>query len=150
MDSEGAQISRGETFALQSFVKTPLKPTRPCKKRRGRRPLSCTSSLATNGSGQIYFGPCQNDLCSSPCTLTTPSSCLQTSRRPCCSGQGYQHPDHGHPLKPHSGSRDNFIEPHSGICSIDCCTDHTYFYCHTHDPAETLKIEETQTILDGF
>ena len=62
LDSEGATISRAETFELQSFVKTPPKPNKPNKKRRGKRALSCIDISAPSGSGHIYFGPSQNDV----------------------------------------------------------------------------------------
>ena len=153
IDSVGAVLDTHEEYKLQDFVKTPSKPKKSSKKRRGKRALYCSDISASTSSGNMFSRtpdsmsakPFESPSSStSSSTSSIPSSCLQTRRPCCCSDQGYQHPDHGQTLKPHFGSR-----LRSGICSIDCCTDHTYFSCYTHDP-ETLKIEETQLILDGF
>ena len=124
LDSEGAQIFRDGIVSLSSLVKT----KNPNKKRRGKAALSRTSTSASGTSGKYMSAPCQNSSSANPfespsssltapCTSPTPcSSSLQTLRRPCYSGQGCQHPGHGQPLKPHSGSR--FCSHFHG----DCCS----------------------------
>ena len=163
VDSNGAAIFRKKIVPLESLIK----PKNPSKKRRGRRALSCIGSSAfavstasrnisehissNSMSANSFESPSSSS--STPCTSLVPSSSsLRTHRRPCCTGQGYQHPDHGHHLTPRSGSRDNLhlIEPHSGICSSDHCNHHTYFYCHTRKSADRVKVEDAQLILDWF
>ena len=147
LDSEGAQIFRDGIVSLSSLVKT----KNPNKKRRGKAALSGTSTSSSGSSGKYISAPCQNEksenykrlsstaLSTSP---STPSSCLQTARRPCYSGQGFQHPGHGQPLKPRAGSR---------FCShfhIDCCS-------HLHNSSVDFIdnadfIDSTQQVFDDF
>ena len=129
LDSDGAQISQEKIVDLKLLIK----PTKQSMKRRVRRPLSSSSSSGATSSVEIYSAPCHNDVSSTPgsssipCTSLVPSSCcpssccLQTARRPCYSGQGYQHPGHGQRLKPRSGLHN--IEPHSGISQF-CINTH--------------------------
>ena len=75
-------------------------------------------------------------------------------------GQGYEYPGPGHPnmyvctqtIEPHSGIAKavdsgciHCIEPRSGICRFD-----TFIDCSHTQKSETLRIAETQLILDGF
>ena len=54
VDSNGAALDRDGSFDLLLFVKPAVKLSKPSKKRKGRRPLSCIGTSASTASGNMF------------------------------------------------------------------------------------------------
>ena len=175
VDSNGADLDRDGIFDLQLFVKLAVHMSKPSKKRRGRRPLSCIGTSASTASGNMFSAHCQIDELSvrensssrprSDPVSYTDGSTATCSSGSCCSsckpanfmGQGYEHPGPGHPHTSYVRTQTETIEPHSGIC---CIEPHSGIWFFDSDIAvldhidihssETVSFAETLVFLNWF